>query len=191
MATCKSNNARVMKTTKILISSALLALATTTFGQLGAIKERLRAEKAEQVQYHQVGFTIHSNHGQKFPGLESLLNRVDADIYDSPVVEQTIFASQAEVTYTYEIGLESWMSTPFEADFAGEGLFLESWMAVPFEIEVDEEELYMESWMTEPFDTEVAEEELSLESWMFTPFYYDMADDELQQKDWITAANWK
>lgn len=120
-----------MKTTKILISSALLALATTTFGQLGAIKERLRAEKAEPVQYHQVGFTIHSNHGQKFTGLESWM----AVPFEIEVDEEELY-------------VESWMTEPFETEVAEEELSLESWMFTPFYYDMADDELQQKDWIT-------------------------------------------
>ena len=80
-----------MKTTRILISTALLALAATSFGQLGALKERVFPDKVEQVQVHNASFTSHSNHRESWMAIP----------FETEAAEEELY-------------IESWMATPFE-----------------------------------------------------------------------------
>ena len=67
-----------------------------------------------------------------------------------------------------EMGLETWMVTPFDEGLQEEALWLENWMTVPFGNESGEE-ITLENWMTEPFEL-MDNQEDNLECWMLTPF---------------------
>ena len=158
-------NARVMKTTKLILSIALVALATTSFAQ-----HIFNIERVSPKQYHQIAhFSADKNpeNNQIEIWMHDLQGRaskkVSWDVYEAPDVTRTLFVEQVEVIYEVVLGLESWMTAPFENDIAEEELFLESWMVAPFENTIVDEELILESWMTTPF--EVAEV-IELEEWM-------------------------
>ena len=53
-------NARVMRTTKIILSIALVALTATSFGQL-SLKERISAKRNNGVAYYTVDYTTENN----------------------------------------------------------------------------------------------------------------------------------
>jgi hypothetical protein len=162
-----------MKTRKILISTALVALATTSFGQLGSMMEKLFPNKAEQVQYLTVNYVTESDLPERVIHLVNRIYHREADAYEAPVFDRTIYTSNAEVMYESEIGLESWMATPFENMVTEEEMFLESWMTAPFEAAGSEKELSIESWMTAPFNVEspVSDEELNMEAWMIAALW--------------------
>ena len=182
-----------MKTRKILISTALVALATTSFGQLGSVMEKLFPNKSEQVQYHTVEYVAESDRPERGINLVNRIYHRDADAYEAPVIDRTIYTSNAEVMYESEIELESWMTMPFENMVTEEEMFLESWMTTPFEAAGYEKELSIEPWMTVPFEAVSAEDEIRLESWMTAPFKIEstVPDEELNMEAWMIAAIWK
>ena len=56
-------------------------------------------------------------------------------------------AKQNDDNSQEEIGIESWMTLPFDVAFQEEEYNLEVWMLTPFQTVEFEEELYIESWM--------------------------------------------
>lgn len=181
-----------MKTTNILISTALVALATTSFGQPGSIKERLFPNRTEQVQFLTAEYVAESNPPENRGfDLYDRFNSNNDDEYEAPVVSRTIYTSNVEVIYESEIGLESWMALPFENIVTEEEMYLESWMTAPFDETVYEEELSLESWMIAPFEAEPAQDEIRLESWMSAPFESTVAEEVLFLEEWMIAAIWQ
>jgi hypothetical protein len=179
---------KVMKTTKIITSILLVALATSAFGQLGSIKERLFPKKSAQVQFHTVDFNTGT--GRIEGWLSDINNRMSdrnpESLYETPVVYRTIYARQAEVIFENEIGMEHWMAIPFENSLAEEEVTLEEWMADPFESATVEEEVQIESWMTTPFFETISEEEVKLESWMTIPFEAGSLEPAMELEAWMT-----
>ena len=155
-----------MKTTKLILSIALVALATTSFAQRSSFKERLFNKQNNQIEY--VSAEYSNNESSRIESWMHDLhswasNRASRDAYIAPVVTRTIVIEQADVVYEEELGMENWMATPFESTFDEEEICVETWMVSPFENTIVDEELILESWMTTPF--EVAEV-IELEEWM-------------------------
>lgn len=155
-----------MKATKIFLSLALVALTATSFGQ-HSFKGRFSARNHNQVAYYTADYKTENRR------LESWMHdlrcwateKISRDVYEAPVVDQAFVVGNAEVVYEEKLGLESWMSTPFEPGFNEETVILESWMSQPFETSLGEEELSVEEWMTTPFEADNA---IELEDWMTT-----------------------
>jgi len=161
-----------MKTTKLILSIALVALTTTAFAQ-----HIFNSERVSPKQYHQIAHFFADKNPENnrieiwmhdFQGRAS--KKASWDVYEAPVVTRTLFVEQVEVIYEEGLRLESWMTAPFESNLAEEELNVEPWMTAPFENDIAEEELFLESWMVAPFESNLAEEDLTLESWMTTPF---------------------
>ncbi|MEN8226528.1 MAG: hypothetical protein ABFS38_00130 [Bacteroidota bacterium] len=136
-----------MKTTKLVLSITLVALATAAIGQRTFVLERLFPDRdhqeviltsENQTECSRVEFWIHNLQGKSS-------KKVTWDVYETPTVTQTFFVEQVEVIYEEEVGLESWMSSPFESSFAEEDIILESWMTIPFN---EPEVMEIEEWMT-------------------------------------------
>ena len=177
-----------MKTTKLILSIALVALTTTSFGQLSSIKERLFNKQNNKVEYITAEYS--NNESSRIEtwmhDLHSWAsNRASRTSFEAPVVTRAIFIEHVEVIYEEELGLENWMATPFECCVGDEVLSLESWMTTPFKSEFAEEELCMETWMVAPFESTIVDEELILESWMTAPF--EIAE-VIEVEEWMTAA---
>ena len=178
-----------MKTTKIILSIALVALTATSFGQLSSIKDRIFSKRNTEVAYYTADYKAESSRIENWMGdLRSWASdKISRDAYEAPEVYRTIIIEQADVVYEEELGLENWMSAPFESSVAEDELFLESWMSTPFECDVCDAELGLESWMTTPFEIGLAEEALFLESWMTTPFETGLAEEPLYLESWMTT----
>ena len=155
-----------MKATKIILSIALVALATTSFGQLSSIKEKLFNKQSNEVKYITADYKSNSN-GRIESWMHDLRSwssdRASKDTYVAPVVIHTINIESADVVFEEELFLESWMTTPFKSSVAEEELNVESWMTTPFNTNIAEDRLKVESWMTIPFETD---EFIEIESWM-------------------------
>ena len=155
-----------MKTTKIFLSIALVALATTSFAQRSSIKDRLFPNNTNQIEFVTADYNItestrienwvHDLHSWSS-------SKYSRNAYEAPEVSRTIFLEQVEVVYEENLELESWMTNTFECGLCEEEIFVESWMNTPFESRLVEEDLFLESWMVVPFEsTEVSE----VEDWM-------------------------
>jgi hypothetical protein len=143
-----------MKTTKIFLSIAGFALTGICFGQL------LSSKNTDNVFYTAYHKTI-SN------GFEHWVDRYPAryssgDHFEEPAIARTFYAFMDS-----EMGVEPWMTSPFETNVYEEDLQVESWMTSPFESSYDEMELSIEPWMTAPFDSG---EDLKIEPWMTAPW---------------------
>ena len=161
-------NARVMKTTKIILSIALVTLTATSFGQLSNFKEKLFAKRTNTVAIYTANYTNNESRIETWMhDLRSWASeRRTNDGVEAPVVAESFVIESADVVYEETLTIENWMSAPFETDVYEEALTLESWMSVPFETGVYEEALNLESWMTSPFETGLVEEEIAIETWM-------------------------
>lgn len=157
-------NARVMKTTKIFLSVALLSLATFSFGQQSSLFEKVFHGRSNKVEY------ITANHvtgpGRMEMKVQELLgmNKGFA-IKDEPVVYLSYTVARADVVYEEAINTEEWMTSPFEAGLPEAVISVEPWMLSPFDSGPIENDLSVERWMTTPFDTD---ENIEIESWMTT-----------------------
>ena len=157
-----------MKTKNLILSIALVALTATSFGQRSSIRERLFNKSNNQVEF--ITADYNSDESSRIENWMHDLrswasNKNSRDTYSAPVVTRTIFVEQADVVYEEQLGIESWMTTPFECAVAEEELGIESWMTAPFESNLTEEDLYLESWMTVPFESL---EDIEIEDWMAT-----------------------
>jgi hypothetical protein len=153
-----------MKTTKIIISITLVALATATLGQQGFAKKRI------------------------FSGIDRQYKNLSYEsAYMAPYASLNFHNAGTDYIRIEEAGIEEWMTVPFESSRPENALMVEDWMTTPFETEVVEKELCLEDWMTAPFETEVVEKELCLEDWMITPFETEVVEEELCMEDWMTT----
>ena len=157
-----------MKTTKLILSIALVALTATSFGQLSNFKEKMFAKRNNTVAIYTANYTNNESRIESWMhDLRSWASdRRTSEECSAPVVAESFVIESVDVVYEEELFTETWMSAPFETDLYEEALNLESWMSAPFETDVYEEVLVLENWMTSPFDTEIAEEEIAIESWM-------------------------
>ena len=167
----KNKNARVMKTTKLILSIALvalIALATTSFGQLSSIKERMFNKQSNEVEFITADYKSNPN-----TRIESWMHdlrswssdRSSGDTYVAPVVIYTINVENDNVVFEEELFLESWMAAPFKSSIIDEALTLEAWMTTPFEDNIIDENQILETWMITPFE---AAEDIEMENWMAT-----------------------
>jgi hypothetical protein len=155
-----------MKKAKILLSIIGIALATSVFGQLSFIQEKISSLRKPQVAI----FT--ADNQKKSYRLEQWMydlhswatDKVARNEYEAPAVVYTRVIEHADVVFEEELGLEEWMTAPFVSSVVEEEMILESWMTTPFEHNLDEE-IILESWMTTPFENNL-DEEIILESWM-------------------------
>lgn len=153
-----------MKTTKLILSIALVALVTTSFGQL-SLKERIFPNRNQEVAYFTADYKTETSKIENWMhDLRSwAVERNSGNTSDTPVVLGTIKLVQAEVVYEETMAVERWMSAPFGIGLAEEELDLESWMITPFSGSIAEEPIQLESWMASPFE---ANEEIEVEGWM-------------------------
>ncbi len=133
--TVYSTKRKIMKTSKLILSIALVILTTTGFTQLSNIKERLLHKHHQKVVY----LTADSNNNKDqienwmFDLQSWASNITQRDPYVAPVVTKTIIARQADIVYENDIRIESWMTAPFETSLVEGIQFLETWMTAPFE----------------------------------------------------------
>lgn len=138
-----------MKTTKILISITLFALATTSFAQQNKLKDILFHSKSH---VHSVAYTSETASFKNWTAdLQGRLGQSHIKVTESPAISKTYYASRVEVSYESESGIESWMSEPFPIETAEQDLSIEPWMTVPFVSDMENEVLSLEPWMIKPF----------------------------------------
>jgi len=125
-----------MKTTKTILSIALVALTTSLFA-------RISEPEAD---------------------CNCCPNEVELIMEQDLNLETWMSVPFEESLLEAEISLVNWMVTPFEASLDAE-LVLENWMVAPFETSLDGE-LILENWMTVPFKSSLENEQLQVESWM-------------------------
>jgi hypothetical protein len=149
-----------MKTIKIIISTAGFALVTICFGQLFA-------QNNDDLLFYSSYYDLASNRWEhrvdQFPA-----RTTSGDHFEAPRISRTYF-----IPSEVDMGIEEWMTKPFESSIFEEELLLKSWMVSPFESNYYEADLIIEAWMTRPFEshqkiTEEIEEEIEIEAWMST-----------------------
>jgi hypothetical protein len=145
-----------MRTTKITLITALIAMGAILYGQ------------SEQLQFMNTGYAEKSS---KFENLVhnylSLTERTERKGYNEPVVYMSYTVDLLAVVYEEHYGIEPWMASPFECCVAEADLSVEEWMTRPFGSSVEESKLTIEKWMTIPFE---AAEHIAIESWMTAAF---------------------
>jgi hypothetical protein len=161
----KHNNAGIMKTTKIILSSALIALAIAVL-----------PEATGQIDVYAAAYS---------PAAYSPAAPLNGFTYEAFSGSGISHDERAEAIMEDGVEIEEWMAIPFEDAAVEEELFLEEWMTVPFENSVSEERLLLEGWMCTPFEKSVSEERLLLEAWMCTPFENSVAEERLLLEGWM------
>jgi len=139
-----------MKTIKIIFSIAGFALTSICFGQL-------LSQNNSDVLFYSAYHNLASNR------IEHQVNQYPArttsgDHFEAPVLSRTYF-----VPIEFDLGIEAWMTLPFESSVYEEELQIESWMVSPFESNYYEADPIIEQWMTAPFESG---EEIEIEAWM-------------------------
>ena len=147
-----------MKSIKIIFSIALIALATSSFGQ-GSYDGKESRTEIVQVNYtpgnHTIANKIH-NFLDKFSKSEKVQTQ-------KPVVCMSFTMDQPEIIYEDPYKTENWMTTPFGISVGEAEPKLEAWMSDPFYSRLAESDLPMETWMSTPFETA---ESIEIENWM-------------------------
>jgi hypothetical protein len=129
-----------MKTTRILLITALITLGSTLFGQ------------EHQYAYINVNqIEINNRFENLFNGFLALKERTTRMDYHEPAVHIFYIVNHADVVYEEDHGTESWMTTPFAVSVTEEELGLESWMSTPFSCNVYEGDIAVQRWMTSPW----------------------------------------
>jgi hypothetical protein len=189
LANRKAISAIVMKTIKITLSIALVALTTAAFGQRIPLKQRLFPHQNNEVNYQHADYRLQQNH------LDTFMERVrnwtvqlenDYTWAEAPRVTKRYYVDHAEVIYNLVPSIENWMTLPFENETSEEIVQSESWMSIPFDNCLANEVTTIESWMAAPFETDLYEEPLGLESWMASPF---VVEEPLEVESWM-ATSW-
>jgi hypothetical protein len=145
-----------MRTTKITLITALIAMGAILYGQ------------AEQVEFRNANYVEKSS---RFENLVQnylcLTERSERNGYNEPVIYMSYKVDLVDVVYEEYYSTEPWMTTPFESSVAEADLSVEEWMTRPFGSSVEKSKLTIEKWMTIPFE---AAEYIAIESWMTAAF---------------------
>lgn len=125
-----------MKTIKIILSVAGFALTTICFGQ------QLSQNNDDQL-YYSSYYNLASNRMEhqveQFPA-----RTTSGDHFEATHINRVYF-----VPTDLDMGIEEWMTKPFESNYFEADLIIESWMTKPFEQKEEiEEEIEIEEWMT-------------------------------------------
>ena len=125
-----------MKTTKIILSITGFALTTICFGQL-------HSQNNDDLLYYSSYYNLASNRMEhrvdQFPS-----RTTSGDHFEATHISRTYF-----VPTDFDMGIEEWMTKPFESNYYEADLIIESWMTKPFEQKEEiEEEIEIEEWMT-------------------------------------------
>ncbi len=140
-----------MKTIKIILSIAGFAFTSICFGQL-------LSQNKSDVLFYSAHYNIASNRMEH--QVKQYPARNSGDHFEAQVSSRTYF-----VPIEFDIGIEAWMTLPFESSVYEEDLQIESWMVTPFESNYYEVDPIIEQWMTAPFESG---EEIEIEAWMST-----------------------
>jgi len=125
-----------MKTIKLFLSIAGFALTTICFGQL-------LSQNSDDLLYYSSYYNLTSNRMEhrvdQFPA------RTTSGDYFEAVHSSRIYFAPTDL----DMGIEEWMTKPFESNYYEADLIIESWMIKPFEqnAEIDEE-IEIEEWMS-------------------------------------------
>ena len=125
-----------MKTTKIILSIAGFALTTICFGQL-------LSQNNDDLLYYSSYYNLASNRMEhrvdQFPA-----STTSGDHFEAAHISRIYF-----VPSDLDMGIEEWMTKPFESNYYEADLIIESWMIKPFEQKAEiDEEIEIEEWMT-------------------------------------------
>ena len=125
-----------MKTTKIILSIAGFALTTICFGQL-------LSQNNDDLLYYSSYYNLASNRMEhrvdQFPS-----RTTSGDHFEATHISRIYF-----VPTDFDMGIEEWMTKPFESNYYEADLIIESWMTKPFKQKEEiEEEIEIEEWMT-------------------------------------------
>ena len=133
MAEVKTQNARVMKTTTLFLSIALVALTTVSFG---ITPYNAEFESCTVSTVYEEAMDMEDWMTVPF---ENSLSNNDLVMEDWMTVpfENSLAAS--------DLVTEDWMSVPFESSLSESDLVLENWMVTPFETTEGTE---VETWMS-------------------------------------------
>ena len=124
----EKQNARVMKTSKLFLSIALVALATISFGM--------------NSEHNNLDF---ENEVVMESWMSSPFESAEADLIVEDWMTVPFTSDESELV------LEDWMTTPFN-NIVEEELMVENWMVSPFGLGAEQEALTLESWMSTPFE---------------------------------------
>jgi len=125
-----------MKTIKIFLSIAGFALTTICFGQL-------LSQNNDDLLYYSSYYNLASNR------MEHRVNQLPARTTSGDHFEVTHNSRIYFVPTDFDMGIEEWMTKPFESNYFETDLSIESWMTKPFEQKEEiEEEIEIEEWMT-------------------------------------------
>ena len=124
-----------MKTIKIFLSIAGVALTTICSGQL------LSHNNNDVLFYTSYYNSAHSRFEHRLNEYPS--RSASGDQFEVPIMFRTFF-----VPMENDMHVESWMTAPFETNVYEEVPEIESWMIAPFESCDYEEEIEIEAWMT-------------------------------------------
>jgi len=143
-----------MKTIITILSIAGFALSTICFGQLPV-------QNDDDPLFYSAHYNLASNRMEhridQFPA-----RTTSGDHFNTVHINRTYF-----VPTDFDMGIEEWMTKPFESNFYEEELLLESWMISPFESNYYEADPIIEDWMTKPFESDKdLDEEIEIEAWM-------------------------
>jgi hypothetical protein len=182
-------NASVMRTLRITISIAVVALTAAATAQKAPFMEYQVHERNNGV------FLVNTDYHLDNSRLEAMVSNISSwfsprgsqHYIELPEVSMNFHFDQAEVVYETGPALETWMASSFDESMSEEMVTLEEWMASPFENSVEEEVMTVESWMTVPFESALSEEPLILESWMTVPFENTLSEEPLILEGWMTV----
>jgi hypothetical protein len=141
-----------MKTIKIILSIAGFAFTSICFGQL-------LSQNKSDVLFYSTHYNL-ANNRMEHQVWQYPARTTSGDHFEVPVSSRTYF-----VPIEFDLGIEAWMTLPFECSVYEEELQIESWMVTPFESNYYEADPIIEQWMTAPFESG---EEIEIEAWMST-----------------------
>ncbi|MDF1575303.1 MAG: hypothetical protein P1P86_08955 [Bacteroidales bacterium] len=131
-----------MKTTKLIVVFLLLTLGAAINRQTG------------QERFITADYSVKNNRFEdRVSGFLSRTENIISKENMEPAVYKYYFYDHADIVYEEVLGLEEWMTTPFESAVAENEMTLEEWMTTPFESRLTEEELTIEPWMLSPFNS--------------------------------------
>lgn len=150
-------NQKAMKTRKIILSIAGLALSTLCFGQ--ALSQNSSDILLYSARYNASGDRYEHR-------VHSFTERTtSSDQTDAPVLSRTYY-----LPVESDMLLEPWMTSPFENSVSEAELEVESWMMKPFENSVANSKLFIEEENYSNSEDRLLEENPVLENWMIAPF---------------------
>lgn len=161
-----------MKTFRIILSIAGIALTSISFGQL-------LSQSDEGILFYKVAYNSINDrlehHLEEYPD-----KRAYGDHFESSLASRTYFAPMET-----DLVVEEWMTTPFESNYFEVEPFIESWMISPFDCDYYEVDPFIESWMMSPFESNYYEVDPIIESWMTRPF---IMDEDIEVEAWMTTS---